>query len=170
MAKSEPKFFEFTIPTDEGDFFTAYSERGLAGLHFPRNGISKAASDSKNVPPQVLGWHEITTRALHRALAGKGPEELPPLDLSAGTLFQQRVWNALRQIQVGETRSYGEVARVIGNSAAVRAVGGACGANPIAVLIPCHRVLAANLRLGGFSAAMKWKRALLEREGAAVRD
>ena len=165
-AKSERTLFGFIISTDEGEFFTAYSEQGLAGLSFPRNGKSKIAGNSRNVPPQVLRWHEITTRALRRALAGQPPGELPPLDLSSGTAFQQRVWNVLRQIRLGETRSYGEVARAIGNSAAVRAVGGACGKNPVAVLVPCHRVLAANWRLGGFSAEMAWKRTLLEREGS----
>lgn len=163
-AKPEP-VFEFKIPTAEGEFISVYSEQGLARLSFPRNGKSKMASESKNVPSQVLRWHELTSRALERALAGKPPGELPPLDLSAGTPFQQRVWTALRRIQLGETRSYGEVAKTIGNANALRAVGSACGKNPIAVLIPCHRVLAAHSRLGGFSADMKWKRTLLEREG-----
>jgi len=68
-------------------------------------------------------------------------------------------------IRPGKTLSYGEMAAAIGKPRAVRAVGGACGANPIPVIVPCHRVLAANHRLGGFSSGLDWKRTLLTREG-----
>ena len=82
-----------------------------------------------------------------------------------GTAFQQRVWQALYAIPFGETRSYGELARELGSAA--RAVGGACGANPIPIIIPCHRVLAAKGRLGGFSGGdgLSSKRQLLAHEG-----
>ena len=69
------------------------------------------------------------------------------------------------KISIGKTKSYGEIAAAIGNPKAVRAVGGACGANPVPVLVPCHRVLAANKKLGGFSGGLDWKRSLLKREG-----
>jgi O-6-methylguanine DNA methyltransferase len=69
------------------------------------------------------------------------------------------------KIPLGKTRSYGEIAQAIGKPKAVRAVGGACGANPIPVLVPCHRVLAANNKIGGFSSGLGWKASLLEREG-----
>ena len=68
------------------------------------------------------------------------------------------------EIRCGETRSYGEIAISLKNPGAVRAVGAACGANPIPVLIPCHRVLAANKRIGGFSSGLEWKRKLLRIE------
>ena len=97
-------------------------------------------------------------------MAGLEPSDLPPLDLSAGTEFQKEVWRALLKIRMGETMSYGEVARAIGKPKALRAVGGACGANPIPVFVPCHRVLAANNKLGGFSSGLQWKRRLLEIE------
>jgi len=71
----------------------------------------------------------------------------------------------MRKIPLGRTKSYGEIASVIGKPKAVRAVGGACGANPVPVLVPCHRVLAANQKLGGFSSGLDWKRSLLKREG-----
>jgi len=73
-------------------------------------------------------------------------------------------------IPPGQTRSYGEIARAIGNPKAVRAVGGACGANPIPVLVPCHRVLAAHRKIGGFSSGLDWKRQLLAIEGAKFDD
>lgn len=72
------------------------------------------------------------------------------------------------KIRAGRTQSYGEIAAEIGRPNAVRAVGGACGANPWPVLIPCHRVLAANRKLGGFSGGLDWKIKLLAREGVAV--
>lgn len=68
----------------------------------------------------------------------------------------------------GETKSYGEIAEAIGKPKAVRAVGGACGANPIPVLVPCHRILAANKKIGGFSGGLEWKRRLLGREGVSL--
>ena len=74
----------------------------------------------------------------------------------------------MRQIRTGQTRSYGEIAKEIGRPKALRAVGGACGANPIPVFVPCHRVLAANQRIGGFSGGLDWKRKLLKREGVRL--
>jgi O-6-methylguanine DNA methyltransferase len=107
---------------------------------------------------------ELTAAALRQALAGRPVALMPPLDLSAGTGFQQRVWAALARIPLGETRSYAEVAADIGEPLATRAVGGACGANPVPVLIPCHRVLRKGGALGGFTSGTDWKRRLLDRE------
>ena len=86
---------------------------------------------------------------------------MPELDLSAGTGFQQAVWRALMQIPYGATQTYGELALRIGNPDASRAVGTACGRNPVPVLVPCHRVVASGGKLGGFSAGLSWKRTLL---------
>jgi O-6-methylguanine DNA methyltransferase len=102
---------------------------------------------------------------LKNVLAGRSPGKFPPLDLSNGTTFQRKVWNTLRKIARGQTKSYGEIARAVGKPKAVRAVGSACGANPIPIFVPCHRVLAANKKLGGFSGGLNWKRELLAREG-----
>ena len=87
-----------------------------------------------------------------------------PLDVK-GTAFQQRVWEELRRIPAGETRSYGELAAAVGNPKASRAVGGANGANHIAVLIPCHRVIASEGTLGGYAYGLAIKAELLRREG-----
>lgn len=81
-----------------------------------------------------------------------------------GTEFQRRVWQALREIPYGETISYGELARRLGDVKAVRAVGLANGANPIAIVIPCHRVIGANGSLVGFGGGLPTKRALLDLE------
>ncbi|MBI5772293.1 MAG: methylated-DNA--[protein]-cysteine S-methyltransferase [Verrucomicrobia bacterium] len=111
-------------------------------------------------------WFKTTEAVLLASLAGRAPKKLPPLDLSHGTEFQRAVWDVLRGIAPGRTLTYGEVAAKIRRPRAVRAVGGACGANPVAVIVPCHRVLAANRKIGGFSGGLEWKRKLLEIEGA----
>ena len=113
-------------------------------------------------------WHRLTTAALQRALAARPFGKLPPLDQSGGTDFQCAVWSAMRKIRAGGTKSYGEIAKEIRKPKAVRAVGGACGANPIPIFVPCHRVLAANGKIGGFSGGLEWKKLLLEREGVSV--
>lgn len=90
-----------------------------------------------------------------------------PLDVK-GTAFQQRVWSELQKIPPGETRSYGELAAALGQPGASRAVGGANGANNIAVLIPCHRVIAAGGSLGGYAYGLEIKAELLKREGGSA--
>ena len=156
------------VSTADGAFIARYSDRGLTGLSFPSKRAGGNDSPSGKAASSILRWHRATTTAIKQALAGRAVKALPPLDLSGGTEFQRAVWLALKNIRRGQTCSYGEIARQIGKPKAVRAVGGACGANPIPVLIPCHRVLAANRRLGGFSGGLHWKRRLLEREGVRV--
>jgi len=166
---SKNNFFELPIPTRDGRFMARYSEKGLAGLNFPnaKAFVAPKRSEGGPVPTKIRAWHRATETALKNILAGRKPKNLPSLDL-AGTEFQMNVWSALRKISSGKTKSYGEIARAIGKPKAVRAVGGACGANPVPVLVPCHRVLAANKKLGGFSGGLDWKRSLLKREGIVL--
>jgi O-6-methylguanine DNA methyltransferase len=152
------------IPTTVGNFTARYSATGLARLNFPANGRAGLPLGQR-VPKEIRPWHRLTESALKNILAGKAPKKFPPFDLSAGTEFQQSVWRGMLEITIGKTISYGELASVIRNPKAVRAVGGACGANPSPVLIPCHRVLAAGGKLGGFSSGLDWKRKLLAIEG-----
>lgn len=93
-------------------------------------------------------------------------KNFPTIGKPAGTEFQQAVWKQLKNIPRGQTRTYGEIAKAIGRPKAMRAVGSACGANPLALFIPCHRAMAANGGFGGFSAGLPWKQMLLETEGA----
>jgi len=138
---------------------------GIVTLYeFGSSGRESAQTKSPALTPEIRHWHTLTTKAVKATLNGKTPGELPPLDVSRGTEFQQRVWEELLWIPAGETRSYGEIAKSIRKPKAVRAVGGACGANPLPLLIPCHRVLAANNRIGGFSGGLDWKRKLLATE------
>lgn len=155
------------IPTRDGKFLAHYSQNGLVELNFP-NGHASGGGPSKNaVTAKIRAWHRTTQTALKKMLAGEKVKKLPPLD-PAGTDFQKSVWREMRKIRSGGTKSYGEIARAIGKPKAVRAVGGACGANPVPVLVPCHRVLAANKKLGGFSGGLGWKRKLLAAEGVVV--
>jgi len=101
-------------------------------------------------------------------LAGKAPFPAVPLDV-IGTAFQRAVWDELCAIPVGATRSYGEIARRIGRPDAPRATGAAVGANPVSLLIPCHRALASDGSLHNYRYGLARKRALLELEGATFR-
>jgi O-6-methylguanine DNA methyltransferase len=159
------------IRTPDGCFTARFSERGLAVLDFPDSTIPPAdKGDPENgFSGRYRRWYGMTAKALFQALAGRKPSQLPPLDLEKGTPFQQAVWRALMEIPSGETRSYREIAQVVGRPQAFRAVGQACGTNPIPVFVPCHRVLAARGRLGGFSGGLDWKKLLLDREGVSVR-
>jgi O-6-methylguanine DNA methyltransferase len=156
------------VSTPDGKFIARYSDKGLASLNFPSKQAGEAGSANGLASPQIRRWHSATTTAIKLTLAGRAAKNLPPLDLSCGTEFQRAVWAAMRKIRPGQTRSYGEIAKQIGHPKAVRAVGGACGANPIPVLVPCHRVLVANRKIGGFSGGLNWKRTLLTREGVAL--
>ena len=155
------------IKTPDGDFAAWFSQSGLCRLDFPS--VVRSESDgpafASGTSPEFEAWLQLTRTALFDALSGRNPRQLPPLDLSAGTEFQRRVWLALLEIPAGQTRSYQEIADDLHSPGAARAVGGGCGANPIPILVPCHRVVAADRRLGGFSGGLEWKIRLLKREG-----
>ena len=107
--------------------------------------------------------------AIVRHLRGEEPHLDLPLDVRA-TAFQWRVWQALREIPYGRTRSYGEVARALGQPTAARAVARACATNPVPLLIPCHRVVRGGGQLGGYGLGLERKRALLEQERRAAEE
>ncbi len=154
------------IHTTEGTFLAHYSDKGLMHLDFPSGKNSAPGwAEVPGVRAKISRWHKLTTRALKEALAGKSISKPPPYDLGDTTEFQRNVWSALEKIPLGETRTYSELAREIGNPKAVRAVGRGCATNPIPILIPCHRLVAVRGKIGGFSGGLKWKEALLRREG-----
>ena len=111
-----------------------------------------ADQDFERLMAQVVGFIEKPALGLDL-----------PLDVR-GTAFQERVWQALRDIPVGSTASYAEIAQCIGAPKAVRAVAQACGANSLAVAIPCHRVVRSDGNLSGYRWGVERKRQLLERE------
>jgi O-6-methylguanine DNA methyltransferase len=166
---------ELPITTDDGIYLAHYSAKGLAELDFPNadgllaeSNLATRRSVNAKIPMQTLRWHRQTTNALKSVLAGRMPSDLPPIDWTGRTDFQQAVWREMLKLRPGKTKSYGEIAAAIGRPKAVRAVGGACGSNPIPVLVPCHRVLAANGKIGGFSSGLGRKRNLLAREGVTI--
>jgi methylated-DNA-[protein]-cysteine S-methyltransferase len=164
--KNKPAFIAtLKIKTNEGDFLARYSPAGLAQLDFP-TARTKSTTPGPAAAP-VTRWHELTTRAVRRALQGRPPAARPPVDLSSGTAFQRKVWAALQAIPAGMTQTYARLAASLKKPKAARAVGGACGANPGPLLIPCHRVVAANGGLGGFSSGLHWKQKLLGVEHAS---
>lgn len=112
------------------------------------------------------GHLEAALRALEDYFAGRRPE-LPALDLR-GSTFQRRVWAELLRIPYGEVRTYGEIAAGLGRPGAARAVGAANGRNPVAILVPCHRVVQRGGRLGGYGGGVAVKRWLLAHEAAHV--
>lgn len=141
--------------TDKGVCCLAFGE-GEAELRtrFPRADIVPAGAEFESLLAEVL-------RSVEEP--GQGSAAIP-LDIH-GTAFQSRVWEELRRIPHGQTRSYGDLAAALGNPKASRAVGGANGANNIAVLIPCHRVIASDGTLGGYAYGLAIKAELLRREG-----
>ncbi len=151
------------IETTLGEMLVAATERGVCCLSFNEG----EAELRKRFPKAEMVEAGENFRTLFERVAaaveqpGTGTDI--PLDVR-GTAFQQRVWQELRKIPTGETCSYGELAAALGTPKASRAVGGANGANNIAVLIPCHRVIAHDGGLGGYAYGGKIKRELLARE------
>lgn len=122
----------------------------------------------KSTPEQgadsgLLG--EVRRHILEYLENGKPLPEIP-VDAEGGTAFERRVWAAISAIPFGDTRSYKQVAEAAGSPGAARAAGGACGRNPVPIIVPCHRVIASGGKLGGFSADPDIKRALLDLEKA----
>jgi len=154
-----------------GAILVASSRKGVASIllgddpdklvrnlqdRFPRARLVSADSDYEDLVARVVGFVEAP---------GLGIDL--PLDVR-GTVFQQRVWQALREIPAGQTVSYAEVARRIGAPKAVRAVAGACAANNIALAIPCHRVVRNDGSVSGYAWGVERKRILIEREAASA--
>ncbi|MBN1918129.1 MAG: methylated-DNA--[protein]-cysteine S-methyltransferase [Verrucomicrobia bacterium] len=130
-----------------------------------RHGMERVASRQARPTCPI---EETLLDEMRRYFGGERVRFSIPLADVPATVFQRAVWDALLAIPYGETRSYSAVARAIGKPNAARAVGAACGANPIPIIIPCHRVIAEDGGLGGYSASLKWKLAGLVLEGARL--
>ena len=135
------------------------SDEGVFGVSFGDRGPARAA-----VSARARAHLDAAVEALDAYFAGR-PPRLPHLDLR-GTPFQLAVWDALGAIPWGEVRTYGEIARLLAREGGARAVGLANGRNPVAILVPCHRVVAAGGRLGGYAGGLEVKRWLLAHEAA----
>lgn len=156
------------LKTGRGWVAVAYTGRGILALTLPVKNADRAleALWGKNTLPLTRGHgYEQLARDLDRYFRGEAVSLDYPLDCMAATPFQQKVWAVLRGIPYGATQSYREVARAVGIPRAARAVGQAVGANPIPLLIPCHRVVASDGSLGGYAWGLTWKRHLHQVEG-----
>ncbi|MGE3853567.1 MAG: methylated-DNA--[protein]-cysteine S-methyltransferase [Planctomycetota bacterium] len=151
-----------------GHFAWRCTADGVCRLQFPEPGRRRTAlpdADESVHARGLIAWLEAWLGGAKQLPA------LPALDLGGGTEFQRAVWDEMLRIPFGGTRTYREMATAIGRPTSVRAVGGACGANPVPLLVPCHRVVAANGGIGGFSAAggVEIKRRLIMWEQRATR-
>ncbi|QDV29808.1 Bifunctional transcriptional activator/DNA repair enzyme Ada [Planctopirus ephydatiae] len=169
----------YTItPTEFGLLMVAGSSRGLLYVamsgdaeslaedfsrRFGKKGLQLGVRLTDSSASKLFHW----TQQILDYLAGKLQDWSLSLDVQ-GTPFQQEVWEALRQIPYGETRTYAQLATSIGKPAAVRAVANACGANPLVIVIPCHRVIGSDGQLTGFRWGIERKAALLKLERLLV--
>jgi methylated-DNA-[protein]-cysteine S-methyltransferase len=159
-----------TFKSRWGWMAVAESGRGLAAISLPM--ASKAAVVAR-LGLDAGSWTSSSSETLRDArqqlleyLAGARTSFDLPLDLSMGTPFQRRVWNTLRAIPYGQLWSYRGLASRVGGVQYARAVGGAVGANPMPIIVPCHRVVAQDRTIGGFSSGLPAKRRLLALEGS----
>ncbi len=156
------KTYTATYTSPLGPIVIESDGQAITSLRFS---IEKASITSKEAPKETATTVPIiaeTIQWLDDYFAGKRPCNVPRLN-PQGTAFQKRVWQALLTIPYGETLSYGEIAKMV-DCRSAQAVGQAVGANPIALIIPCHRVIASNGQLGGYAYGIKIKKRLLELE------
>lgn len=157
------------VDTSLGKLLVAVSERGVCEASLGDDDVALIAACARRFPDADLELADERTHELALAFAAAVEDPATPVDIPLdlrGTRFQLAVWEALTEIPAGSTASYSELAKRIGRPTAVRAVAGACGANPVGVVVPCHRVIGADGSLTGYASGVERKRALLEREGA----
>ncbi len=151
------------IPSPIGKLKLVASDKGLAAILWendnPRRVRLGNTTEDRNHPVLLE-----TERQLKEYFDGKRKSFSLDLDL-VGTKFQNEVWQALLAIPFGETRSYGQIARQLGNPQAMRAVGAANGRNPVSIVVPCHRVIGTSGKLTGFAGGLEVKAFLLGLEG-----
>jgi methylated-DNA-[protein]-cysteine S-methyltransferase len=158
--------YRTVVDSPVGALTLASDGRSLVGLYFDA-GRSVAPCADARIDPDA--WPFAIVRAqLGEYFAGSRRQFELPLD-PFGTDFHRRVWSELRAIPFGATRSYGQIARLLGQPGAMRAVGLANGRNPIAIIVPCHRVIGADGSLTGFGGGLERKRWLLAHEGVMTR-
>jgi len=155
------------VPSPLGRILVAATARGLCAVRFGESAseLERELRDEFRAA-QVQRDKAVLQPYLQPLLASLRGENVTmnlPLDVRA-TAFQNKVWQALREIRVGETRSYSEVARAIGDPKAVRAVAAACASNPVALAVPCHRVVRSDGELAGYRWGIERKKKLLEQE------
>ena len=165
---------EITYTTGDcllGKFLVATTRKGICMIVIGKSdaGLEQRLFDSFSDAEPRRNDRSLaaTRRIVERRINGRDLDRKLPLDLH-GTPFQLAVWKEMLRIPAGRTKSYAEVARAIGRPSAYRAVAQACGANPVPVIVPCHRVVASN-GLGGYTGGIHRKVHLLKAEGVTIR-
>ena len=157
-------------PTPLGLLLVAGSPRGVCHVRFGDDEAELARAVAAEFPYAAARRDDVAVaphaEALEAYVDGRAPDLEVPLD-ERGSVFQRRAWDALRSIPRGETRSYADVATLIGRPRAARAVARACAGNPLALVVPCHRVVPASGGAGGYRYGSWRKSALLEAEAAS---
>ena len=158
------------VPCSLGRVLVAATERGISAVYLGDNAAALEKALAREYPRAEIrrdskGMSKWVSGVLD-SLRGREPHAALPLDVHA-TAFQRRVWEELRRIPRGSTRTYSEVARAIGKPRAIRAVARACATNPVSIVVPCHRVVGKDGRLAGYRWGLGRKRALLASEAAA---
>ena len=163
--------------TEWGWMGVGVTARGVAKTVLPRRSRAaverelasgpKSSSSNEGGKMEHLATQHLNAarKAIRTYFAGKRQMLDIPLDLDGQPVFRRKVWGVLQTIPYGRVRSYGWVARKIGTPRAARAVGGACGDNPVPLIVPCHRVVGGDGSLGGFSSGLRVKKRLLRLEG-----
>lgn len=162
---------EITYTTTDcrlGRLLVASTSKGLCMVSIGKSDADLGRKAHEQFPDESLTRDDHAMKSLAAdvkgRIEGKGLDRKIPLDLR-GTPFQMDVWMEMLRINAGSTRSYGDVAKRIGRPKAFRAVAQACGANPVAIVVPCHRVVAAGGALGGYGLGLDRKIAILAAEG-----
>ena len=155
------------LDTPLGQMLVAATSKGICRLTFDEDVAAlKRRFPNATILPADGAMASLISGVLQ---AVETPSAMPDLPIDVrGTAFQEAVWRELRKIPCGETRSYAEIAAAIGEPGATRAVGTANGSNPVAVLVPCHRVIRSDGTLGGYAGGLERKRRLLDAEGAKI--
>lgn len=152
--------------TSLGAMLVAATDKGLCRVSFDEDeGALRARFPHAAIVPGGAALADLAARVVASVESPERDQDLP-LDVR-GTAFQEAIWQALREIPLGETRSYAELAAAAGTPKAVRAAGSACGANPVSIVVPCHRAQRSDGTLGGYAYGIDRKVALRDREGVA---
>jgi methylated-DNA-[protein]-cysteine S-methyltransferase len=163
-----------TVDSPFGPLLAATTPRGLVKISLPAYDAGETLEDlAARISPRVLeapARLDEVRRQLDSYFEGRLHEFDLPLDWQLSKGFRRRALRAIDRIPYGRTRSYTDIARSAGNERAVRAAGTACGANPIPIVVPCHRVLRSGGALGGYGGGLPMKEALLTMEGVLDRE
>ncbi len=166
------RLYYTTFKSPVGEILATRTEKGLNFIAFPKSRWQRflaALRKDKNVDlRRDEKKFSSVKKALKSYFSGKRVSFRERLDLTGATAFQKRVWQATDKIPAGQTKSYGWLARQVGGKNKARAAGAACGANPVPIILPCHRVIREDGSLGGYGAGLSFKRKLLKIEGVKV--